>query len=457
MRALSSLSFVGIYVSVIAAPVIQPVVAQTLPSLQKLPQNPLSPVPGAIQGQPPIQPPAPPQSTDFTAPGVNDEISPQFNRYILGPGDGIGISVVRPQDPYVLGPGDAIAVSVLRFPDLSFQAVINPEGNIVVPLLGTVSLRGLSLQQAQEKIRVGLNRFVVDPIVTLALVGQRPDLNFGASINTEGNIVLPQVGTLSLQGLTLEEAEEKIRQAYNRIFVQPTVSVSLQAPRPVQVTVAGEVNRPGIYPVAPGASRVGDALLVAGGATKMADLREVEVRRKLIDGSTVSETVDLYTPLQNGGSIPNLRLQDGDALIVRRREIANDDTYDNSLVARSTLSTPQIRVRVLNYAAGGIVTIPLPNGSNFLDALTGINPSNADLSDIALVRFDPERGRAVRQKLNARKALAGDASQNVPLQDNDVIVVGRTLVARITNALSTITRPFFDIRGFLDFFGLDDN
>jgi polysaccharide export outer membrane protein len=168
----------------------------------------------------------------------------------------------------------------------------------------------------------------------------------------------------------------------------------------------------------------------------------------------VSQNVDLYTPLRNGGEIPNLRLQDGDAIIVPRREIANDDTYDRTLVSRSTLASPQIRVRVLNYAGGGIVTVPLPNGSTFIDVLAGINTDSANLSEIALVRFDPERGRAVRQTLNAKKVLAGDVSQNVPLQDNDVIVVGRNLIAKITNILGTITRPFFDVRSFLEFFDI---
>jgi len=84
--------------------------------------------------------------------------------------------------------------------------------------------------------------------------------------------------------------------------------------------------------------------------------------------------------------------------------------------------------------------------------LGGINLDTANLRDIALIRFDPERGRAVTQKLDAKKALSGDISQNVPLQDNDVIVVGRNLITRITNIFSTITRPFFDVQSFIRFF-----
>ncbi|MFN6483227.1 polysaccharide biosynthesis/export family protein [Nostoc sp. DedQUE02] len=379
MRGFSALCFVSLQVGVFLTTPIQLVVAQQ---------------PFPFQGQSPGQPPSPVPGTEVVPPGTNNEISPQLSRYLLGPGDAIGVVLQRPPGPYRLGIGDGISVSVQRFPDLSFQALINPEGNIVVPLLGTVFLQGLTLQEAQEKIRLGLSRIVPDPIVVVSLVGTRP----------------------------------------------------------VQVTISGEIFRPGIYPINSTTPRVADALLISGGSTLNADLRQVQVRRKLIDGSVISQTIDLYAALQDGGSIPNLRLQDGDAILIPRREVGNDDGYDRNLVARSSLSTPQIRVRVLNYAAGGISTQALPNGSTFVDALGGVNLDTANLRDIALVRFDPEQGKAVTQKLDAKKALGGDASQNVALQDNDVIVVGRNLIGRITNLLTTITQPFFNVQSFLRFF-----
>jgi polysaccharide biosynthesis/export protein len=435
-RVFSALCLVNLQVAVFLTISVPDVVAQPLPS------------PGQLPGQPP----SPPSSVDFAPAGLNEGISPQLGRYLLGPGDVLGITVQSPPGRYRLGPGDIISVAVQRFSDLSFQAQINPEGNIAVPLLGTVSLRGLTLQQAEAKIRSGLNRFVIDPIVALSLSRQRPDLSFQAQINPEGNIVVPQLGTVSVQGLSLEEAQEKIRLGLSRILVDPVVAVGLAGARPVQVTISGEVPRPGIYPIASPTPRIADALLVAGGSTLNADLRQVQVRRRLIDGSIISQTIDLYATLQNASSLPNLRLQDGDAIIVPRREIGTDDGYDRNLVARSTLAQPQIRIRILNYAAGGIGTQVLPNGSSFIDALAGINPDNANLREIALVRFDPERGKAVTQKLDAKKALSGDASQNVPLQDNDVIVVGRTLIGKITNVLTTITRPFFNVESFIRFF-----
>ena len=442
-----TLYFVSFPITILLMAAMQPVLARPLSAGEKLTEQLPSLSSDAVELKPLLQQSSPPNGGE----GFDQQVTPQVNRYLLGPGDVINVTIPRPPGPYRLGTGDTISVTVERFPDLNFQSFINPEGNITVPLLGTVSLQGLTLAEAQEKIRVALDRFVIDPVIVLSLIGLRPDSSFQAQIDPEGNIVVPQVGTVSLQGLSLNEAQEKIRLSLSGVLVEPMLEVSLATPRPVQVSISGEVFRPGIYPLSSPIPRVADALFIAGGSTQRADLRQIKVRRRLVDGSVISQTVDLYAVLQNNGSIPSLRLQDGDAIIVPRQEVGTDDGYDRNLVARSSLAVPQIRVRILNYTNSGVVTQTLPNGSNFIDVLGGINLDRANLQDIALVRFDAEQGRAVTQRLNARKALAGDASQNVPLQDNDVIVVGRNLVGRISNLLTTITQPFFNVQSFINF------
>ena len=296
---------------------------------------------------------------------------------------------------YRLGAGDAVGVVVQRFPDLNFQAVIDQEGNITTPLLGKVTLQGLTIEQAQEKVRQGVNRFVIDPIVLLALTNQRP----------------------------------------------------------VLVTLTGEISRPGVYPLTP-PSRISSALLIAGGATQMADLRSVIVRRTLSDGSTLEENLNLIAPLKNGTALPDLRLQDGDVIVVSRLAPGAEKDYDRGLVSRSTLVKPQISVRVLSYARGGLGNVVLPSGSSFLDALTAaaVNPDASDLRRIALIRFDPVQQKAVSREIDGKKVIMGDMAQNIALEDNDVIVIGRNLVGRVTYALNVFTQPFRDVLGFLLFF-----
>jgi polysaccharide export outer membrane protein len=305
-------------------------------------------------------------------------------------------------DAYHLGPDDSIFVSVPRYPDLNFQAVLDLNGNIIVPLQGSVSFEKLTIAQAEERLRSIYNQYVEirdDQDVTVTLVGRRS----------------------------------------------------------VQVTIIGAVQRPGFYPLAD--PSVSSALLIAGGARRDSDLRGIQVQRNFYhQGQLVesSQNVDLFTPLREGAPLPNVRLEDGDVLVVPELDPSQLSGYDSFLVARSTLAQPVINVRFLNYAGGrgGVGTLDLNSGSSFVDAVSvlGVNPDNANLGKVALIRFDPESGRAVTVTLDAKSAILGDITQNPPLQDNDVIVVGRNLVGRISYALGTIARPFRDILGFTNFF-----
>jgi polysaccharide biosynthesis/export protein len=261
---------------------------------------------------------------------------------------------------------------------------------------------------------------------------------------------------LNLNGLTPTQARDQLRTALDQYIVNPQVDVILIAQRPVQVTILGEVVRPGLYPLP--APQLSVALVSAGGATRLADLRTVRIRRRLVDGSLVERDVDLFTPLREAQSVPDVRLDDGDTVIIPTLTAEDIPEYDRNLIARSTLAQSQINIRVLNYATagrGGIIgNLQLPNGSSFVDAITAISPdlSSADIRNVGLVRFDLQQSKAVTQELDAKDALMGDMSQNPILEHNDVIVIGRNLVARITYALNTFTQPFRDILGFLLFF-----
>ena len=331
-------------------------------------------------------------SPNGSIPSLDPQSGPRYEQPNTGQPDDF--------ESYHLGPGDSIFVSVQRYPDLSFQATLDLQGNIVVPIAGAVSF----------------------------------------------------------EGRTLPESEALLRSIYNE-YVEidsTTVDLTLVAQRGVEVTILGSVQRPGFYPL-PDPS-VATALLTAGGATRTSDLRGIQIQRQFRrDGVLRNETisVDLFTPLKEGSALPDVRLEDGDVVTIPELDPSQLDEYDRFLVARSTLAQPVINVRFLNYAGGrsGVGTLNLNNGSTFVDAvsLLGINPDTANLGDVALIRYDPETGRAVTISLDAKGAVRGDITQNPPLEDSDVIVVGRNLIGRLSYTLQTITRPFRDVFGFTNF------
>ena len=284
-----------------------------------------------------------------------------------------------------------------------------------------------------------------------------PEFSTVATLDGEGNIIMPIAGRVSLAGLTISEVEAKIAYELGSRFLQepPEVLATLTLTRPAQITILGEVVRPGFYGFVAG-SPITEVLQTAGGSTKTADLRSIIVRRSLRDGTLLEQKVDLYSALVNGKQLPPVFLQGGDTVIVSQLEPGEDKNYDQNLVARSTLPQQAINVRILFPSNTGTTlrNLVLPSGSTFVDAVASLPASDGLLinQEIALLRFDPDTGGIVSQSLDTKEVIQANSTQDVPLEDKDVIVVSRTLLGKVFNGFNVITRPIRSFLGFRNFF-----
>lgn len=305
----------------------------------------------------------------------------------------------------------------------------------------------------------GLNVYRLDSGDGISItVPLYPEFNVVGTLDAEGNLIMPILGRISLVGLTLSEAEAKVAYELGNRFIQeqPEVFATLTLARPAQITILGEVVRPGFYGFVAG-SPITQVLQTAGGSTNDADLRSIIVRRTLRDGTVLEQKVDLYSALADGKQLPPIFLQGGDTVLVSQLKPGDGQNYDQSLVANSTLPQQAINVRVVFPSNTGtsLRNLVLPNGSNFIDAVASLPTSDPLLlkQEIALFRFDPEVGDVVVQNLDTRQVIQPNSTQNVPLKDEDVIIVGRTLLGKVFNAFNIITTPvrsFFGFRSFFD-------
>ena len=284
-----------------------------------------------------------------------------------------------------------------------------------------------------------------------------PEFSTVGNIDAEGNLTMPILGRISLAGLTIPEVESKVAYELGNRFIKepPEVLATLTLTRPAQITILGEVVRPGFYGFVAG-SPITQVLQTAGGSTKKADLRSVVVRRNLRDGTVLEQKVDLYSALIEGKSLPQVFLQGGDTVIISQLQPGEDTNYNQSLVARTTLPQQAINVRVILPSDTGtaVRNLVLPNGSTFVDAVASLPAGDPLLlkQRVALFRFDPDTGEVVSQTLDTREVIQANSAQNVPLEDEDVIVVGRTLLGKVFNGFNVITRPIRSFFGFRSFF-----
>ncbi|GFI67375.1 SLBB domain-containing protein [Muribaculum intestinale] len=136
------------------------------------------------------------------------------------------------------------------------------------------------------------------------------------TISPEGSIMISQIGPVYLNGMTINDANKHIKNAFSKKYAgmedaETDIQVTLGQVRTIQVDILGEVATPGTFRMSPFAS-VFHALYRAGGINDIGSLRNIQVLR---NGKKVAG-VDIYEYLFDGKTNGNIRLQEGDVIIV---------------------------------------------------------------------------------------------------------------------------------------------
>ena len=154
---------------------------------------------------------------------------------------------------------------------------------------------------------------------------------WGASQNTirqqispDGTINIQKIGPVNLSGMTIAEANDYLKRTLNKIYNgldntdDPTsdIRLTLGGIRTIQINVMGEVVQPGTYSLS-SFSTVFHALYRAGGVSEIGSLRNVQLVR---NGKNIA-TIDVYQFIMKGNIQDDIRLQEGDVVIVPAYEV----------------------------------------------------------------------------------------------------------------------------------------
>ena len=148
-------------------------------------------------------------------------------------------------------------------------------------------------------------------------VFQEPDLDTIYKVGNNGMIVLPLIGSVKVEGLTLQDAQKKIKELYEKDYlVKAEVSLFIEEYSQQRVYVIGQVFRNGevIFPPEE-TMTLSKAIAGAMGPTRLADTRNVNIKRKMPDGTIKVFEVDLKAIL-NDKSAKDFPVFDGDTIEV---------------------------------------------------------------------------------------------------------------------------------------------
>ncbi|HAU12896.1 MAG: ATPase [Pseudomonadales bacterium] len=135
--------------------------------------------------------------------------------------------------------------------------------------------------------------------------------NYNLAVNRDGQIQLPEIGPITLAGLTFSNARQVLMDTIAQQMIGVKASVTMGTLRSIRIFVLGEALQPGSYTVS-SLSTMTNALFTSGGISKIGSLRNIQLKRQ---GKLIT-TLDLYDLLLNGDTSDDARLLPGDVIFI---------------------------------------------------------------------------------------------------------------------------------------------
>jgi polysaccharide biosynthesis/export protein len=233
---------------------------------------------------------------------------------------------------------------------------------------------------------------VGDGDVLKVTVYDHPDMDTTLRVSGGGTIIMPLIGPLQVDGLTVDQVADKISKALAEGYlINPQVSVFIQEFRSKKVTIIGQVKNPGLYELS-GPITLLELISKAGGLTQDYGTNVTIHRKNVSDvADTKVITIDLKDLLENGASALDVPIMDQDSVVVAKAKVF--------------------------YVTG---EVKKPDAYKFEEGTTVIKAITlaGGFTNIAA-----EGKVKVYRKVNGKEQVAEKVDMNMPILPEDVIVV----------------------------------
>lgn len=343
----------------------------------------------------------------------------------------------RIANSYILGPGDLLSVELLNIPELSGTFAIGPDGTIYLPRLRALYVEGLSVDELRHFITEQFKAYVKDPQVYIKPVGYR-----AVRVYVGGEIERPGYYMLS-GGLVLDD-QIKINENIGNYAGNASVADegSLRRPNPLTSGITTNLQIGGITSIDKGYRwpTLFDALRAAQGVTSYSDLTQVQVTRKQpvsTGGGRIRTSLNFMKLVSHGDENVNIRLFDGDVVVVGRSDIV---LRDQLLAASRTNLSPDF----VTVFVSGRVKVPgpknLPQGATLNQAIASAGGPKLLRGGIEFLRFNPD-GSTDRRLFSYNPSADSDTFKNPILMRGDVVRINDSIFSAGVEVLNEITGP----------------
>ncbi len=292
--------------------------------------------------------------------------------------------------PYRLEVGDEVRVESFTDPELNRELLIQPDGTITLRLLGQVDAANKSVTDLTADLEELYKKYYKIPSITVTPLRVNTrledlratvDARYGrgglqrlARVTPSGDIALPVLGSVFVQGLTLSELSQELNERYREYISGIEVIPVLVARAPRYVYVLGEVATPGRFEMT-GPTTLMQSLAMAGSWNVGANLRQIVVFRRGDDWRLLATMVDVNGALFGRDPCPTgeIWLSDSDVVVVPKSAILQTTDFIDLVFTRGLYGVFPLNASV-SFAK--LSTLYGPKGINALPFLGTGDPSS---------------------------------------------------------------------------------
>ncbi len=314
---------------------------------------------------------------------------------------------------YIIGPGDTVDIIISRDLRLSTRATVDGEGTIYVPKLERVYVNGLTINELNSLLNEAYLEFIKFPEVQSVISSYRPIRVF-----VDGEVVNP--GLVTMEGSFLIESVNKLKNDNLTLFEKNNAS-------PVNA----------YFPT------VFDAIRASGGITRFSNLKSIQIIRNenISNGSGKKiTTLNFENLLKFGDSSQNIRIYDSDIIKIKRNKEPNQNLLTKAIISG-------VNPKFINVFVFGRVNDPgsknVSRVSVLSDAIDMAGGAKALRGPVTFLRFNSD-GTIDKRKISYTKNQRG-GFKNPNLRDGDLILVGDSFMSKTSEVIEEFTSPFVGI------------
>ena len=371
-----------------------------------------------------------------------------------------------------------------------FEMVIADTSNFIKPKNNLIKIEYLNSRNELED-------YIIDTGDSIYLDFNQADQLSGIfPVNDEGELFLPRLKEVYVRGLTTYELEKLLEKRYAEFLINPDIQARIAVFKSIKILVRGELRNPGFYKFpayrslnyinsnnndssdntflmeqlqnnndrfdsSSGANlenqfqgnlfvnkkaskniiQISDLIRDAGGITSSTDLSRIEIIRDVPIGKGGGKKrayIDFNSFVTSSDPTNDIRLFDGDSLFFPKLSKSNQNQVRKSIL--SGISPKFISVNLFGRVeTPGVVTLPLQSALS--DAIDLSGPIRPLSGKIVLIRYDQD-GTVIKKNISYAAGAKRGSKRNPYLQEDDLITVKNSILGRTTQVIREFTAPF---------------